>query len=166
MNKSQDEEAGKVVQLHPGKPNKASERKWGKAVMGQGFCMVPSLLLRAQARLGLNARQLAVLMHLADFWWDAERKPFPSKQTLAQRLKIGPRQVQRIIAELEAAGLVKRNQRIAVHKGKLSNEYDLSGLVKRLKELEPEFRQVKEEEKARRRAVARPGLRLRTKATD
>ena len=31
-----------------------SERKWGKKVMALGFCVVPSLLLRAQPRLGLN----------------------------------------------------------------------------------------------------------------
>ena len=34
--------------------------------------------------------------------------------------------------------------------------YDLTGLVRRLEELEPEFRQVEEEIKSRRRAVGRP----------
>ena len=140
---------------------KASEQKWGKAVMNLGFCIVPSLLLRAQARLGLNPTQLAVLLHLADHWWDESRKPYPSKQRLAARLKLGPRQIQRHIAELEDAGLVQRIERHAPHKGKISNEYDLSGLVKRLAALEPEFRQVDEEAKAKRRAIERPGVRGR-----
>ena len=35
--------------------------------------------------------------------------------------------------------------------------YDLTGLVRRLEELEPQFRQVEEEIKSRRRAVGRPG---------
>jgi len=153
-----------VIALHPlnaAKATKASERKWGKAVMSLGFCMVPSLLLRAQRRLGLNPTQLAVLMHLADYWWDVNRKPYPSKKRLGERLKLSPRQVQRYTAELEEAGLVRRVERVAAHRGKLSNEYDLSGLVARLKELEPEFRAVEEEIKARRRDVARPGIRRR-----
>jgi len=49
----------------------------------------------------------------------------------------------------------------APHKGKISNEYDLTRLVKRLGELEPEFRRVEEEAKASRRAVERPGVRRR-----
>ena len=135
--------------------------------MELGFCIVPSLLLRAQRRLGLNPVQLAVLMHLADIWWYADRRPYPSKKTLGERLGLGPRQVQRYIAELEEAGLVRRIERRAGHQGKLSNEYDLSGLVKRLKDLEPEFREVEEENKSRRRAVARPGVRpRRPKAPD
>ena len=105
-------------------------------------------------------------MHLADYWWDVDRKPFPSKKTLGERLGLGPRQVQRYIAELESAGLVKRIERTAAHRGKLSNEYDLSGLVERLKELEPEFREVEDEIKTRRRAVARPGIRRRIKKAE
>ena len=37
--------------------------------------------------------------------------------------------------------------------------YDLGGLVKRLKKLEPEFRKVEEEARKARRAVSRRGLR-------
>uniref|UniRef100_UPI002FF677CE hypothetical protein n=1 Tax=Sedimenticola hydrogenitrophicus TaxID=2967975 RepID=UPI002FF677CE len=65
--------------------------------------------------------------------------------------------IQRYIAELETAGLVQRIERLAAHKGKQSNYYDLSGLVERLKALEPEFRQVQEETKEMRRQVSRKG---------
>jgi hypothetical protein len=147
--------------VRPLKAKKASERKWGKAVMDLGFCIIPSLMLRAQARLGLNPTQLAVLMHLADYWWEAERKPYPKMETLGNRLKLGPRQVRRYIAELEEAGFVTRIERRAPHRGKISNEYDLSGLVSRLRALEPDFREVEEQVKAQRRAVARPGMRSR-----
>ena len=151
----------KVIPLQPLKAKKASERKWGKAVMDLGFCIIPSLLLRAQARLGLNPTQLAVLMHLADYWWEAERKPYPKMETLGNRLKLGPRQVRRYIAELEDAGFVTRIERRAPHRGKISNEYDLSGLVSQLRALEPEFREVEEKVKAQRSAVARLGIRSR-----
>ena len=65
------------------------------------------------------------------------------------------RQVQRYIAELETAGLVKRIQRHARHGGKLTNIYDLGGLVVRLKELEPDFRKVDEDARKARRQVSR-----------
>ena len=126
-----------------------------------GFCIIPSLLLRAQARLGLNPTQLAVLMHLANYWWEAERKLYPKMETLGNWSKLGPRQVRRYIAELEDAGFVTRIERRAPHRGKISNEYDLSGLVSRLRALEPEFREVEEKVRAQRSAVARPGMRSR-----
>lgn len=136
-----------------------SEKKWSKKVMALGFSVVPSLLLRAQQRLGLNPTQLAVLLQLCDFWWDSDRKPYPGKKALAQRLGLSPRQVQRHIADLETAGLVQRVERRAAHGGKQTNTYDLSGLVERLKELEPDFRAVEEAAKASRKAVSRPKFR-------
>lgn len=145
------------------KTNKASADKWGQQVIELGFCLVPSLLLRAQQRVGLNPTQLAVLLQLCDFWWDKERKPYPSKETLAQRLSLSERQVQRYIAELEQAGLVRRIERRSANGGKLSNTYDLSGLVKRLQDLEPEFREAEESAKATRKAVEKPGFKLRPK---
>lgn len=145
------------AEVIPFQPRKAaarnSEDKWGRAVMQLGFSIIPSLLLRAQQRLGLNPTQLAVLLQLADYWWDHRRKPYPSKQALSERLGLSPRQIQRHIADLEQAGLVTRIERTAVHRGKLSNEYDLSGLVERLQKLEPEFREVED----MKRQVSRKG---------
>ncbi len=132
--------------------------------MKLGFSIVPSLLLRAQRRLKLNPTQLAVLMQLCDYWWDSSRKPYPSKQTLAERLGLSARQVQRHIADLEEAGLVQRIERRGANGGKLTNTYDLSGLVSRLQALEPEFTAVEEENRRRRAAVTRPGLRTRLTA--
>jgi hypothetical protein len=139
-----------------------SQRKWGREVMeARNFCIFPSLLLHAQARLKMTPTHLAVVLHLADFWWDADRKPYPSKAKLSERLGLSPRHIQRQMAELEEMGLLKRNERRNAVKGKLSNEYDLSGLVARLKELAPEVKAADEEAKKKRQAVARPGFRKR-----
>jgi hypothetical protein len=156
--------SAKVIPIDSVKAKRASERKWGKRVMELGFCIVPSLLMRGQQRLGLNATQLAVLVHLADYWWDVDRKPYPTKKSLGERLKLKPRRVQTIIAELEKAGLVHRRKRFSKHRGQLSNEYDLTGLVVRLKALEPEFRKVEDDARESRRQIARPGARLRNTA--
>lgn len=135
------------IPLAKAKSSRVADEKWGKEVMKAGFCLIPSLLLRCQQRLGLNPTQLAVLLQLADFWWEASRKPYPSKQTLSDRLGLSTRQIQRYMAELEQAGLLTRIVRSADDNGKLSNEYDLSGLVKKLNELAPEVLKAKEDNK-------------------
>lgn len=124
--------------------------------MKQGFCIIPSILLRAQQRLGLNPTQLAVLLQLCDFWWDPGRKPYPSKETIGERLGLSARQVQRYIADLETGGLLKRHDRYAKNGGRLSNEYDLAGLVEKMKKIAPEFAEAKE---IKRQASRRGGLR-------
>lgn len=156
-----DEEVEDLA-LPKAKPTKASADKWSHPVMALGFCVLPSLIFRAQRRLGLNPTQLAVLLQLADYWWDAARKPFPKKVDLAERLNLSDRQVQRHIADLEAAGFVQRIARTASHRGKISNAYDLSGLVEKLKALEPEFRAAADETRARKKAVTRPGFKPKT----
>lgn len=121
-----------------------SRKKWGSAVIDEGFSIIPSVLLRAQQRVGVNATQLAILLHIIDFWWEEDRRPHPSKATLAERLGISPRQVQRHIAEMEKAGLIKREMRILPGKGRSSNFYDLSGLVAKLAAIAPDMALGKE----------------------
>jgi DNA-binding MarR family transcriptional regulator len=155
MADKQTAQTAAVIPLRPSDTSKASEKKWGKAVMKLGFTVLPSLIFRAQARLGLSATHLAVLLQIADHWWDHERKPYPGVSTLGERLGLSARQIRRRIAELEKAGLVKRIERRAMHRGKLTNLYDLSGLVEKLKKLEPEFREAQE---MRRKVSRRGGL--------
>lgn len=153
MADKQSVQTATVIPLRKGDASKASEKKWGRAVMKLGFTVLPSLIFRAQARLGLSPTHLAVLLQIADHWWEHERKPYPGTSTLGERLGLSPRQVRRHIADLEKAGLVTRIERRAAHRGKLTNFYDLSGLVEKLKKLEPEFREVQE----MKRKVARRG---------
>jgi len=156
---TQDPPTAQIIPLNNAKAQRSSERKWGKKVMNLGFCIVPSLLLRGQQRLGLNATQLSLLMHLADYWWDVERKPYPTKRTLGERLNLKPRRVQQVMAELEQAGFVKREKRVS-HRGQLSNAYDLSGLVAKLRTLEPDFRRAEEAAREGRRQAGRPRARM------
>jgi DNA-binding MarR family transcriptional regulator len=148
----------------PKKPRQSSNAdKWGAKVMEQGFCMIPSLLLRAQRRLHLNPSQLAVLLQIIDHWWDAARKPYPSKRELSCRLGISERQVQRYITDLEKEGLLRRQERYGEHGGRQTNIYDLQGLVDKLAEIEPEFREAREQAQKIRKAAASPGWRPQKK---
>jgi len=137
--------------------------KWGVKVMEQGFCMIPSLLLRAQRRLHLNPSQLAVLLQIVDHWWDAARKPYPSKKELSSRLGISERQVQRYITDLENEGLLRRQERYGEHGGRQTNFYDMQGLVEKLAEIEPEFREAREQARSSRKAAGSPGWRPKKK---
>lgn len=124
--------------------------------MARGQCILPSLIFKAQRRLGLSATQLVVLLHIADFWWKAGDLPWPKKLTVAERLNVTEKQVQRVIRELEKGGYVRRIPRMTSH-GQTSNGYDLSGLVAKLKELAPEFKAAAD---AKRKVERRGGLKV------
>jgi predicted transcriptional regulator len=152
-------DASNVVPLRPSKAAKLrSEAKWGTEVMAIGFCILPSLLFRAQNRLGLKSTHLAVILQLADFWWHDDNLPYPKKQTIAERIGLKEKQVQRLVRDLQQRGYVKRIVRKTPH-GQTSNFYDLSGLVKKLQELAPEFREAAA---AKRKVERRGGLRAKT----
>jgi predicted transcriptional regulator len=135
-----------------------SEAKWGKEVMDLGFCILPSLLFRAQGRLGLKCTHLAVILQLAEFWWHDDALPWPKKQTIADRIGLKEKQVQRLVRDLEQRGYIKRQTRMSPH-GQTSNAYNLSGLVQKLKELEPEFAQAAD---AKRKVERRGGLQAKS----
>ncbi|WP_426078273.1 helix-turn-helix domain-containing protein [Janthinobacterium sp. PSPC3-1] len=139
------------------KTEREAEKKWGAAVMDLGYSQIPSLIFRAQARLGLSAVQLALLLHLVDYWWKKAQMPFPNKATLAERMNLSPRQIQRYLTELETARFITREERFAGHRGQQSNIYHLDGLVRKLKKLEPEFSEVKEQAIEQARKVAKRG---------
>jgi len=131
MSKKPTEIAAGIILDFPGlskKARKSPRDKWGKAVIDLGFCTVPSLLLQAQGRLGVSAEQFNILMQLADFWWDANDPPHPSKDTLATRVRMSPRQVQRHLTTLEKKGFLKRIERFRGKKNQTSNGYLLTDL--------------------------------------
>jgi len=119
---------------------KAADKKWGKKVMDLGYTITPSLLMRAQRRLGLSPMQFNILLQIMDFWWEPESWSYPSKVTIADRLGVHPRTIQKNIQALEKAGLIQRFPRRSAAGDPDTNIYDLSDLAKKLQQLEPEFR--------------------------
>jgi hypothetical protein len=145
------------LNAEPEKGAKSIAARWGLKVTKIGYCPVPSLLLRAQRRLGLSPSHLAVLLQIIEHWWDASRAPYPSKAELSDRLGISKRQIQRYITEMEQGGLLIRIPYYGDSGGRENNRYDLSGLVKRLAEIAPDFIAEREERKKKRKAAAMPG---------
>lgn len=154
-----------VVALRPPKKESKSglEKRWSKEVLEPGFTFVPSVILRAQARLHIDATELAVLLHLIDHWWEDDTMPFPSKKRLAERLGVSDKTVQRAMKRLEDEGLIKRERRSHASGGQASNRYDLSPLVEKLKPIARDMVAARDEAAATRRAASRPGLKRRPK---
>ena len=115
-----------------------SEKKWGVVTMRCHFTILPALLLRAGARIGISPTQLALIIQINDFWWNHEKWPWVTYAELGHRLNISEKVVQRNMAALEKRGYVKRITRILGHRRR-ANGYDLSGLIAQLQKLAPEF---------------------------
>ena len=108
-----------------------AEDRWGRLTLRQGFSIIPAVLLVGQRRLGLKSVEMNVLIHLISFWWEDDRPPFPSKSTIAYRMNISPKTVQRAMTSMETKGLLRRVPRVDP-RGQQTNAYDLTGLIKQL----------------------------------
>ncbi|MGR3436645.1 MAG: helix-turn-helix domain-containing protein [Shimia sp.] len=162
-----EDETSNVVTLKPKQAPPEDKRvlnqKWGKATMDANYTVIPSALLRGQARLGIDAMELAVLMHLLDHWWQADKMPWPSKKTIAERLRVSEKTIQRAMVRLEEGKLIQRNPRYHKTGGRTSNEYDLSPLVERLKPIAEDLVQAKKDAEKIKKQAERPGLKNRAK---
>ena len=118
--------------------SKATEHiaaRWGDA-LNAGFVAVPVLLLLHQKKLGISTGELTVLLNILAAWWAEKNLPFPSSQTMAQRMGVTVRTVQRHLAELEEKGLIKRlREGAGMGTDVVVMKYDPSGLVTQLKAL-------------------------------
>jgi len=102
--------------------------KWGDAVgEGSGFVAVPLPLLRLQTKLGLTPTDMLVLINLLAHWWNPSAPVFPRTTTIARRMGVNDRTVQRSMSKLARLGLAEKG---TDEKGRRT--YQFNGLVKRL----------------------------------
>lgn len=109
-----------------------SVEKWGEAGKG-GFQLLPDILFKKQVELGLSPTDMLVLMNLTMHWWYAHQRPFPRTSTIAARMGVETRTVQRSLKKLTDLGLLTR----VAEKDDAGEERivcDLSGLVGRLEQ--------------------------------
>ena len=137
------------------KPVSSTERIWGKQILRHGYTGIPSILIRSQARLGLNALQMNILIQLLDYLIDPGRMPFPTKKDLAKRIGVTDKTIQLNMRKLENAKFLIRETRKTAAGDWNSNIYHLDGLIEKVRMLEPEFQQAREEKmKASKKAGA------------
>lgn len=135
---------------------KTSRDLWSATIMERGYSIVPTLLMWGQAKLGLKAEELNVLLQLISHRWSTENDPHPAKETIAVRMGRDPRTVQRYLTQLEKKGFLTRKERFKSHKGQDTNGYSLDGLVRKLDAIAPDFKKVAELNKLRRAKAERP----------
>lgn len=116
--------------------------RWGTSVTtgAAGFTAVPSVLIRYQSAINLSSVELVVLLNLITHWWRADELPYVRPTTIANRMGVDRRTVERALRSLEARELVHRlpGER---RKGKLTiRRFDLSGLVNALTSIADEHR--------------------------
>jgi len=106
-----------------------NEKKWTPTLMKAGWTALPNVLFERQQALGLDPLDINIILHIASYWWSHGSKPHPSKATIAKAIGIDPRSVQRRIAALETAKLIRREERRISKTGSKTNIYHLDGLI-------------------------------------
>lgn len=112
-------------------PLTAAEAKWGAAVKPGRFQILPDALLRWQHELGLSATDVVVIANLNQAWWFADRMPYLTPHTIAKRMGVSERTVQRSLNHLRQLGLL-RQVREAMPDNTKRYSHDLSGLRRKL----------------------------------
>ncbi|MBR9829306.1 MAG: helix-turn-helix domain-containing protein [Oceanospirillales bacterium] len=118
------------------------ESKWGKTALSMGWTGIPTSLFFLQGTLGLSPVAFNVLLNILLHWWKPHDWPHPSQESIAVRMSVSVRTVQRGIAELEQKGLltkIKTSKDNPKYKGR--NIYDLSLLVSALDTLTPKIKE-------------------------
>ncbi len=111
------------------------EGKWRVAqrfgvVTAAGFQPLPDVLLFHQADLKLRSEDLNVLLNVTAHWYLPDRWPFPRPTTIAKRMGVSERSVQRSLSRLRKLGLIDKFKN---SEGKVA--YDLTPLVAALRPL-------------------------------
>lgn len=85
----------------------------GFEIAGAGFQPLPDVLLFHQVELGLRSEDLNVLLNILAHWYFPERMPYPHPNTIAKRMGVSLRTVQRSMTrlrKLEMIGKGAKNQ--------------------------------------------------------
>ncbi len=109
--------------------------RWNGAVTDgvTGFTAVPDILIRSQASLRLSATEMMVILNLLMHWWQGEGQwPYPRLSTIASRMGVTVRTVERAVGSLESKGLLTRLHGEFIDDGLTVRRFDLSGLVAQL----------------------------------
>ena len=115
------------------------EKKWGERSMLMGWTAIPTSLLFLQAELSISPLGFNLLMNLVSHWLETTEHPYPSQESMAKRMGVSKRSIQREITTLVELGLLdKQPNKAGNKKFKGRNTYDLSKLVQVLNEKTPD----------------------------
>lgn len=137
----------------------STEKIFGDGIMAHGYTGVPNIMIRAQARLGLNPAQFNILVQLLSYYIEPDRPPYPPKRHLLERTGMSEATLKKHLKALEQAGFIEREQQYTSAGDFGSNIYHMKGLVAKLRKLVPGFDKEREEREESRRKSERPNAR-------
>jgi len=116
---------------HNGEPQHGGRvrEKWDY-VTDPGFLTLPYVLLLHQYELEISAEHLNVLMHFIAHWHSNGRMPHPRTTTIARRMGISPRTVQRSLAWLIENRFIAKIPKLYRDD---PQQYDMRPLIAKLK---------------------------------
>ena len=88
--------------------NDRTRRKWEAALDGDGFQIIPNLLIAQQGNLGLSTTDIVVILHLNRWWWERDQHPYPRPERIAEQMGLHARSVERCLKRLERKGMIRR----------------------------------------------------------
>jgi predicted transcriptional regulator len=156
----------KIQDKAKGDDLKVIEQKWSPELIEAGWTVLPAVLIEHQRALGLDAIDMNIIVHLANRWWTADNRPMPSKNSIAEAMKIDPSTVRRRIQRMEKANLIRREERRISKVGSKTNIYHLDGLIHELKPFAAEMvkqkkaRMAEKEARYSQRSKPKPALKL------
>jgi len=103
------------------------DRWMGAVSPGSGFVAVPMSLLRLQPRYKLTPTEMLVLINIMAHWWEPNQVVYPRSTTIANRMGVDKRTVQRATQKLINDELVRR---VTLPDGKRG--FDFTPLARRL----------------------------------
>jgi DNA-binding transcriptional regulator YhcF (GntR family) len=117
--------------LEGGAPDRSLATRWKHEVLfDKGFVGVPARFLELYARLKpfpLTPAEALFALQLMSYKWTAGA-PFPSYQSLAERMGVSDKMVRRYAQSLEVKKYLQREMRV-----NQTNRFDLSGLFDALR---------------------------------
>lgn len=113
----------------------AFTERFGKTVREAGITTVPRVLLTGLAELKLKPIETIVLLQMIACWGKAGPHPFPKRGLLQKWIGCDKRTLDRTISSLVKNGFVEKIPRKSSKGRQTSNEYNLAGLVEKLKPL-------------------------------
>jgi len=111
-----------------------AEAKWGAPAVKAGYQILPDALLRGQHLLKLTATDIVVIANLNQAWWFVDQLPYLQPHTIAKRMGISERSVQRSLRRLRKKRFL-RQVRKPQPDGTMRYFHDLSGLRAELDQL-------------------------------
>ena len=118
--------------IEPGEHSHRESRvrsKWDY-VTDPGFLTIPYVLLLHQADLKISSEHLNVLLNVIAHWHSNGRMPYPRTTTIAKRMGISPRSVQRSLSWLIKNGFLAKVPRASRDD---PQQYNMLPLVQKLK---------------------------------